>query len=184
MVRIRFRRVGSRHQPSYRIVAADKESPRDGRFLEALGHYNPRTEPATVEVNEARLFHWMMNGAQPSDSVKQTLKSLGTWERWERYKAGESLENLLEEAKTALVEVDPRTRRDDLALGRALEGKAEVEDAVPAEEEAAAAEKLPAEPEPETAEEPTDQTEGEGQVPEASPAEGEEMDAEASAGEG
>jgi small subunit ribosomal protein S16 len=88
MVRIRLRRVGARHQPSYRIVAADRESPRDGRFLEVLGHYNPRTEPSTVQVDEARLFHWLKNGAQPSESVSKVLNTLGTWERWERYKAG------------------------------------------------------------------------------------------------
>lgn len=114
MVRIRLRRVGARHQPSYRIVAADKESPRDGRFLEILGHYNPRTEPSTVEIDEARLFHWLKHGAQPSDAVVKILKPLGTLDRWERYKAGEPLETLIVEAKAVKPEVDPRTRRDDL----------------------------------------------------------------------
>ena len=113
MVRIRFRRVGARNQASFRIVAADKESPRDGRYLEVLGMYNPRTNPSTVRVDEARLFHWMSNGAQPSDSVRQTLQSGGTWERWERFKGGESLDTLIPEAEAAVVEVDPRTRRDD-----------------------------------------------------------------------
>ena len=113
MVRIRFRRVGARNQASFRIVAADKESPRDGRYLEVLGMYNPRTNPSTVRVDEARLFHWMSNGAQPSDSVRQTLQSAGTWERWERFKGGESLDTLLQEVEAAVVEVDPRTRRDD-----------------------------------------------------------------------
>ncbi|MEA1976784.1 MAG: 30S ribosomal protein S16, partial [Chloroflexota bacterium] len=101
MVRIRLRRVGARNQPSYRIVAADKESPRDGRFLEILGNYNPRTEPSTVVVDEARLFHWLQHGAQPSDAVRQALNALGTWERWERFKQGEPLEKLLEEAEKA-----------------------------------------------------------------------------------
>jgi len=113
MVRIRFRRVGARNQASFRIVAADKESPRDGRYLEVLGMYNPRTNPSTVRVDEARLFHWMSNGAQPSDSVRQTLQSAGTWERWERFKGGESLDSLIQEAEAAVAEVDPRTRRDD-----------------------------------------------------------------------
>lgn len=114
MVRIRFRRVGSRNQVSWRIVAADRESPRDGRFLEILGSYNPRTKPSTVLVDEARLFHWMSNGAQPSDSLLRTLKPIGTWERWERFKQGESLEMLVQEAKAGLATIDPRTRRDDL----------------------------------------------------------------------
>jgi len=115
MVRIRFRRVGGRNQVSWRIVAADRESPRDGRFLEILGSYNPRTKPSTVLVDEARLFHWMTNGAQPSDSVMKTLKPIGTWERWERFKQGENLDALVQEAKASLVAIDPRTRRDDLA---------------------------------------------------------------------
>ncbi len=119
MVRIRLRRVGSRNQPSFRIVAADKESPRDGKFLEVIGHYNPRTEPSTIQIDEARLFHWMKNGAQPSDSVVSALRSLGTWDRWERYKGGEKLEKLLKEAEAAIPEVDPRTRRDDLVEKRA-----------------------------------------------------------------
>ncbi len=71
MVRIRLRRVGMKGQPSYRIVAAEKEKPRDGRFLEILGFYNPRTEPSTVEVKEDLIYKWLKNGAQPSDSVKQ-----------------------------------------------------------------------------------------------------------------
>ncbi|OGO19192.1 MAG: 30S ribosomal protein S16 [Chloroflexi bacterium RBG_16_48_8] len=115
MVKIRLRRVGSKNQSSFRIIAADKESPRDGRFLENLGHYNPRTEPATVEVDEARLFHWMRHGARPSDSVRKILTPLGTWDRWERFKAGEELDTLLEEARASTSKVDPRTRRDDLA---------------------------------------------------------------------
>ncbi len=114
MVRIRLRRVGARNQPSYRIVAADKESPRDGRFLEVLGHYNPRTEPSTVAINEERLFHWLKHGAQPSDAVFKALRPVGTWDRWERFKEGEKLEVLLAEAESAIPDVDPRTRRDDL----------------------------------------------------------------------
>jgi len=101
MVRIRLRRVGAKNQPSYRIVAADKESPRDGRFLEILGFYNPRTDPATLKVKEDRVYEWLSNGAQPSDSVKQLFQSSGVFDRFERFKAGESLETLMEEATAA-----------------------------------------------------------------------------------
>lgn len=101
MVRIRFRRMGLRGQPSYRIVAADKESPRDGRFLEILGFYNPRTDPATLNIKEDRVYHWMTNGALPTESVGQVLKSSGLIERFERFKKGESMENLLKEAAEA-----------------------------------------------------------------------------------
>ncbi len=101
MVRIRLRRTGSTKQPSYRIVATDKDAPRDGRFLEILGHYNPRTQPATVELQEDRVFHWLSTGAQPSDSVAQIFKFTGTLDRFARLKAGEELEALLVEAVAA-----------------------------------------------------------------------------------
>lgn len=113
MVRIRLRRVGGKNQPSYRIVAADKESPRDGRFLEILGFYNPRTEPSTIQLHEDRIYHWLSNGAQPSESVRQVLGSVGFFDRYERFKAGESLETLIEEAAAAEEERtgSPKTRR-------------------------------------------------------------------------
>jgi len=139
MVRIRFRRVGTKHQPTYRIVAADRESPRDGRFLEVLGFYNPRTEPATVHVDERRLFHWMKNGAQPSNAVHTTLKSVGTWERWERFKQGETLEVLQQEAEQSRPQTDPRTRRDDLATTRRRKRQRTAAEAPPAEKAAEAA---------------------------------------------
>lgn len=99
MVRIRLRRIGLKHQPSYRIVAADKEAPRDGRFLEILGSYNPRTEPFTLDVDEARVYHWLTVGAQPSESVVQIFRSAGIMERFARLKAGEAEEKLLAESK-------------------------------------------------------------------------------------
>ncbi len=163
MVRIRLRRVGGRHQPSYRIVAADKESPRDGRFLENLGYYNPRTEPSTVKIDEARLFHWLKHGAQPSDAVVKALKPHGVWERWERYKGGEDIEALLKEAEEAYPDVDPRTRRDDLFQKRAAKKK-------PKKEEVAA--EAPVEAEPVAEEEP------EAEAEEISPALSEEADEE------
>jgi small subunit ribosomal protein S16 len=101
MVRIRLRRVGLRGQPSYRIVAADKESPRDGRFLEILGFYNPRTNPSSLTLKEDRVYHWMKNGALPTESVEQIFKSVGVLDRFERLKKGEAVETLLAEASQA-----------------------------------------------------------------------------------
>ena len=72
-VRIRLSRVGATGQPSYRVVATDRRSPRDGRSLEILGHYNPRTKPAVVQVDKDRVAHWMGKGAQPSDSVRTLI---------------------------------------------------------------------------------------------------------------
>ena len=113
MVRIRLRRIGLKGQPSYRIVIADKEFPRDGRFLEIVGFYNPRTEPATLEIKEDRIFEWMSKGALPTESVAQIFKSSGTSERFERFKKGEPVAALLEEAEKARAAriVNPKTSR-------------------------------------------------------------------------
>lgn len=97
MVRLRLRRVGRKKQPSYRVVAADREAPRDGRFLEVVGFYNPRTEPSTITLKEDRIFEWLKNGAQPSDAVESLFRQMGTRDRYERFKAGEEIETLLEE---------------------------------------------------------------------------------------
>jgi small subunit ribosomal protein S16 len=113
MVRLRLRRVGLRNQPSYRIIAADKEKSRDGRFLEIIGFYNPRTEPSTIDLKEDRIFSWLSQGAQPSDSVAQIFKQVGLMDRFEKFKAGESVESLAEEAKNAagLRVVSPKTNK-------------------------------------------------------------------------
>jgi small subunit ribosomal protein S16 len=159
MVRIRLRRVGAKHQPSYRIVVAEKESPRDGRFLEIIGHYNPRTEPATIVVDEDRLYHWLSNGAQPSDSLLQVLKSRGSWDRWLRFKQGEDLQKLLAEAESSQTKVDPRTRRDDL-----LEQQQSKKAASPAVSQPEEPVKAEAEPAPEPAAEPTPEPAAEPEV--------------------
>ena len=101
MVRIRLRKIGAKGQPSYRIVVADKEAQRDGRFLEILGFYNPRTDPATITLKEDLVYDWLKKGAQPSESVNQIFRSAGLLDRFERLKKGDSLETLLAEAKAA-----------------------------------------------------------------------------------
>ena len=77
MVRIRLRRVGRKKQPFYRIVVADSRSPRDGRFIEVIGHYNPRQNPAALEVKTDRANHWLDVGALPSDTVRSLLRRAG-----------------------------------------------------------------------------------------------------------
>ncbi|HHX45583.1 MAG TPA: 30S ribosomal protein S16 [Chloroflexi bacterium] len=77
MVRIRLARVGAKKQPSYRVVVADQRSPRDGRFIEIIGHYNPRTEPATMVVKEDRALYWLEKGAQPTEAVARILDKTG-----------------------------------------------------------------------------------------------------------
>ena len=111
MVRIRLRRVGSRNQASYRVVVADKESPRDGRFIEIVGHYNPRTEPSTVVLKDDRIYYWLSVGAQPTEAVDGLFKQTHLWERYERFKTGEEVDTLIEEANAVYDNrvTDPRT---------------------------------------------------------------------------
>lgn len=123
MVRIRFRRVGGKKQPSYRLVVADQRSARNGGIIEAIGYHNPRTQPSTDIVDEARVLHWLSVGAQPSESVVYMLNRTGTLARYERLKAGESMEALVAEAeaaRAAAAPVSPRTRYPSPAAG---EGK-------------------------------------------------------------
>ncbi len=82
MVRIRLCRVGAKKQPSYRVVVADQRAPRDGRFIEIIGHYNPRTDPATVVIKEERALLWLARGAQPSEAVSRMLTKLGIMEKF------------------------------------------------------------------------------------------------------
>src|SRR5271155_3308174 len=81
MVKIRLRRMGAKKQPTYRFVVTDGRSPRDGRFIEIVGHYNPRTEPKTVVVDEEKIKAWLAKGAQPSDPVRRLLAELGLVEK-------------------------------------------------------------------------------------------------------
>jgi small subunit ribosomal protein S16 len=73
--------MGAKKQPTYRFVVADAKSPRDGRFIEILGHYNPRTEPKTLVVNQDKVKEWLAKGAQPSDPVRRLFAELGLVER-------------------------------------------------------------------------------------------------------
>ena len=83
-VKLRLTRVGKTKQPQYRIVAADSRSPRDGRFIEIVGHYNPRTEPSTLTVDNDKAVKWLQQGAQPTDRVRKLLEISGALERVRR----------------------------------------------------------------------------------------------------
>ena len=76
-VRMRLTRVGSKKNPIYRVVVADQRSPRDGRFIEIIGRYNPQTEPSTIDLDEAKVTEWLGKGAQPSDAVAKLIKAAG-----------------------------------------------------------------------------------------------------------
>jgi small subunit ribosomal protein S16 len=76
-VRMRLTRVGSKKNPIYRVVVADQRSPRDGRFIEIVGRYNPQTDPSTIELDEAKVNEWISKGAQPSEAVAKLIKAAG-----------------------------------------------------------------------------------------------------------
>lgn len=117
MVRIRLRRMGLKGQPTYRVVITDKEAPRNGKFIENIGFYNPRTEPLTFDIDEARVLYWLSVGAQPSESAAKLLKKCGTLARFERFKKGETVEALVADAAATKVVVSPKTRREAPAAG-------------------------------------------------------------------
>ena len=86
MVKLRLKRMGAKKQPSYRIVAADSRAPRDGRFIEILGFYNPRSNPAEVIIDEEKVLKWLNNGAQPSDTVRNILSKEGIMKKFHEQK--------------------------------------------------------------------------------------------------
>jgi len=86
-VKLRLMRMGKKKQPTYRIVAADGRSPRDGRFIEILGTYEPRLEPSGIKVDNAKAVKWLSQGAQPTDTVAKILKISGAWEEFTTAKA-------------------------------------------------------------------------------------------------
>ncbi len=156
MVRIRLRRVGAKKQPSYRVVVADSESPRDGRFIEIIGFYNPRTEPPTIEIKAERALYWLQQGAQPSDAVARMLRNLGIIDKLAELKAGADMETLLAELAEEQAAAEKKRAEQKAALereaakakeARLVEEMAEAEEAEPAEEELA---------EPEVEEAPTE----------------------------
>jgi small subunit ribosomal protein S16 len=90
VVKLRLMRMGKKKQPTYRVVAADARSPRNGRFIEIVGHYNPRTEPSTIVIDNDKAVHWLSEGAQATESVQKLLKISGAWEQFETAKAASS----------------------------------------------------------------------------------------------
>jgi len=155
MVKIRLRRTGKKKQPSYRVVVADSRAPRDGRFIETIGHYNPRTDPPTVQIKEDRALYWLSQGAQLTDAVARLLRNKGTLDRFTRLKEGEDLESLLAEAAAEeVVAEEVASLEEEVSVEEAApteaEGAEEVtiaDEEVPLEEEAPIEEAVPTEAE-------------------------------------
>lgn len=124
MLRIRLSRTGAKKQASYRVVVADVEFKRDGRVVERIGYYNPRTEPLEYRIEEDRALYWLSVGAQPSDSVRRLLTKQGTMDRLARLRQGESLESLTDEyfdtgteaAASAAIGAEAVTVAEEVAL--------------------------------------------------------------------
>ncbi|MGI6559125.1 MAG: 30S ribosomal protein S16 [Limnochordia bacterium] len=90
-VRIRLRRMGAKKRPFYRLVVADSRSPRDGRFIESLGYYNPISEPVEIQIDEEKALDWLRKGAQPSDTARRLLEQVGVMEKFQAEKSGQKL---------------------------------------------------------------------------------------------
>ena len=93
-VKLRLKRMGKKKQPVYKVVAADARAPRDGRFIEAIGLYNPKTDPATIEINEERALYWLNVGAQPTTTVKNILSKEGILLKFDMTKRGKKEEEI------------------------------------------------------------------------------------------
>ncbi len=85
-VRIRLRRTGKKKMPSYRVVVADQRKPRDGKYIEAIGFYDPKTDPSTIEIDNDKAVMWLRKGAQPSNMVRKLLDISGAWETFQSSK--------------------------------------------------------------------------------------------------
>jgi len=87
-VKIRLMRMGKAKQPSYRVVVADSRSPRDGRFIETIGHYGPRQDPSVIKIDGEKALSWLRKGAQPTEQVQKLLTVTGVWAQFESEKGG------------------------------------------------------------------------------------------------
>jgi len=139
-VKIRMKKMGSKKKPFFRLVAADSRSPRDGRFIETLGYYNPISNPPDIKLDDDKVFKWLDSGAIPSENARQILKKAGLLERWELLKSGVAISELdarIEERRAKQPKAKPKTEKK-LSKKKAAAAKADAEakkeaDAAPAE---------------------------------------------------
>ena len=132
--RIRLRRMGSNKRPFYRVVVADQRSPRDGRFIEIIGKYQPLSDPSLIEIDEERALHWLRLGAQPSNQVRNLMAKIGIWDTF------------VSERPSAAIAPKPERAAKEKVSKKAQARAAEA--ATPAPEPASAPEPAPTEPAP------------------------------------
>ncbi len=129
MVKLRLRRMGKRHYPMYKIVAADSRFPRDGRFIEAVGTYNPNLDPMQVTLDQNRIKYWLNVGAQPTDTVRSILKSEGLMLQLRLEKKGTGAETIESEVQKFLSQKDSKLikAREKKARRKTIKKAAKVE---------------------------------------------------------
>jgi len=153
-VKLRLRRMGKKKQPVYKVVAADSRSPRDGKFLEDVGLYNPLTKPHTVDLKEDRVYYWLDKGAQPTDTVKSLLKQKGITLKRELKRKGLNEEQInsemenwqkMREAKTASKSSKKKSKKSEKSEKKSeVVSKEEINEQSTAEVKGAASEENPA----------------------------------------
>ncbi len=151
MVKLRLRRVGKKKQPVYKIVAADSRASRNGKFIESIGQYNPLVNPMIISLKEDRLFTWLKNGAQPTDTLRSLLQRKGLWMKWGLMKKGADEATISTEmekwqalqAEKLQRDADRKTRRKAAKKKKAA---AEAAPAAPAAAPAAETAEVPATP--------------------------------------
>ena len=171
-VKIRLKRMGSKKRPFYRIITTDSRNPRDGRFIETLGYYNPMTDPADIKIKEDLVYKWMERGAQPTETTEQLLRMTGVMKKWSLLKQGVSrdeLEAKFEELKlkeTPPVSAEEKEEKAN-AKKEAAEAEAKAEEEVKAAETEAPEAKAPVKAEEETKVAETKAPKAEAKAPEA-----------------
>ncbi len=149
-VKLRLRRMGRKKRPFYRIVATDSRMPRDGRFLETVGTYDPLETPHKIELKEDRIYYWLGNGAQPSQTVKDLFRHKGLWLKWDLMKRGADETRIAEEFSKWQLLQDEKAKRLAAKKAQADKEKKKTAEAKDEEVKAEAAPVAEAAPEPET----------------------------------
>lgn len=163
MVKIRLSRVGRKKRPNYRVVVADARAPRDGAFIEIIGHYNPLTDPATIVVDEEKVLKWLRQGAQPTERVAVLLAKLGIIEKPTKKHTEKLAKKLAEKPAKKLAKEPTEKPAEEPAKKPTEEPTAELAEEKPEEEKPAEepAKKPAKKPTEKPAEEPATKSEGE-----------------------
>jgi len=183
-VKIRMKRMGKKHQPYYRIVVADSRAPRDGRSIETIGHYNPLPKPEEFDIREERLFHWLDQGAIPSDTLKSLMRNRGITLKYELISRNADEATIQKEmSKWEMVQEERAKRLASAKAAAATPVKEEVEETPLAEPQTEAPAGATASAEPEPAEDIAEETPVEAVAEEATPAAAEDSADEPAAAE-